>query len=120
MIIEFKKIGVEPKEFSLQEGLLSFVGEFKKDKSSASLVIIHGHINGKQIVSCDMCGVEFEKELCEEVFLRASNGIYERASEDDDEIVVEFFNQKIDFGYILESEVASIESDYHICKDCDK
>lgn len=120
MKIEFKKVGFESKEFSLVDGKIQFFGEFKKDKNNPHLIIINGKIVGDLFVNCDRCGVEFTKELNEDIEIFASNGIYEKENEEEDAVVIEFFDQKIDFSYIFESEIASIISDYHICPNCEE
>jgi hypothetical protein len=54
--------------------------------------------------------------LDEKLELTLSDGIYD---EDDNLLdVIEFFEGYIDIDEIIESEVASIKSDFHYCKDC--
>ncbi|WP_281951356.1 hypothetical protein [Nitrosophilus kaiyonis] len=116
MKIEFKKIGFEPKKFQLSKNGIEFQGEFKKDKDG--LVDILGNIKNELNVTCDRCSKEFMIKLDENIHLKASDGLYKGHLEEYD--VLEFYDGMIDFDEILESEIASIKLDYHICNECEK
>ncbi|MCE3047695.1 hypothetical protein LW138_06370 [Helicobacter sp. faydin-H17] len=114
MKIEFKKISSVPKSFSLQKGDLSFSGEVKR--IDAKLFEIQSLLHGKISLICDRSGEEYQEQINENLVLFASNGIWDKQSQNksDDFDVIEFFEGFIDFEYILQSEIDSIQMQYHI------
>ena len=116
MKIEFKKIGTQTKEFNLIKDGVEFKGKFKKDKDF--LIDIEGNIKNEIKVVCDRCSKEFMLKLDENIHIKASEGIFKGQLEDVD--VIEFYDGKIDFIEILDSELESIKLDYHLCENCKK
>jgi len=68
-------------------------------------------------VICNRCGKEYIIDSCEPLELFLSDGRYNSNKEID---VVEFFDGKIDFDYLIESEIASIQESYNLCESCSK
>ncbi len=119
MQIEFKKVKSTP--FNVSNEDVVFSGTIQKIKDD--LVEIDGKIAGKSKAICSRCGKEIELLIDENLKLRVSDGIYDTKhieDEDDDIVVVESFNHKIDCLDILNSEIESILSDYIYCEDCSK
>ena len=113
MKLDFKKIGSSSKsvQTSSQEGHLE--GELQRDKE---LVDFQGILRGDITVYCKRCGEEFYLPICEKLHLKLSDGIYRGFDEEAD--VIEFFDGKIDFDYLINSEMEAIKSDYHLCPVC--
>lgn len=115
MQIEFKKILQSPKSFSLSKDKIELVGDMFFDISS-DLVILDSKLKGSLDIECDRCAEIFNLTIDENLIIKVSDGIYS-GSEDDD--VFEAFEGIIDFDEVLQSEIESIKSDYHICSSCD-
>lgn len=113
MKIAFQKITGQPKSFSLQKEGLLFSGNIKR--LSQNLYKITSSLEGKVLCVCDRSGEDFFKEIQEELTLHISNGIWDMQSQDKGNglDVIEFFDGFIDFEYILESEISSIQMQYH-------
>jgi uncharacterized metal-binding protein YceD (DUF177 family) len=116
MKIEFRKVPLQESGFEIVSDSVKFSGTFSK--ISQKLAKISAHINGTFTVECCKCGKEIELELDEEVDLLVSDGIYS-SSEDEENIVIEVEDHIIDFDDILNSELESLRSEYHICEECD-
>ncbi|QDF30039.1 DUF177 domain-containing protein [Halarcobacter anaerophilus] len=116
MKIEFRKVPQSPKEFTAEYSSVKFEGTFCK--ISPSLVKIQGHLIGNLTLTCSRCGIEDTVTLDEKSDFLLSDGIY-KSDSDEDELVLEIENGTIDFDEILQSEIASIQSDYHICASCE-
>ena len=114
MKIEFKKASTRSKEFSVEKNGIVFSGTFRKD--GANTVDIEGSVKNSLSVVCARCSREFMIQLDENLHIKASDGIFKGNIQEAD--IIEFFDEKIDFGYILESEIESIKLDYHICEEC--
>lgn len=114
MKISFQKIGDQPKNFSLQKDELLFSGNVIR--VSQNLYKITSSLKGEVLCICDRSGEEFFKEIKEDLTLHISNGIWDMQSQDkgDGLDVIEFFDGFIDFEYILQSEISSIQMQYHI------
>ncbi|MFA7091253.1 MAG: hypothetical protein WC149_05350 [Arcobacteraceae bacterium] len=82
---------------------------------SPSLVKIEANLSGTTQIECCRCGVSEDLELNEELDFLLSDGIFDKES---DELVIEIDNGIIDFDEIIQNEVASIQSEYHFCKEC--
>ncbi len=115
MKIEFKKVPQTPKEFISKINSVKIEGTFCK--ISPSLVKIDGTLTGKTTVQCTRCGEDNIVVLDEKLDFLISDGIYKTNSEDN-ELVIEIDDHFIDFDEIIQSEVSSIHSDYHICTNC--
>ncbi|WP_200762591.1 hypothetical protein [Nitrosophilus alvini] len=114
MKIDFKKATAHPREFSVEKEGVVFSGIYKKE--NVKTVDIKGNIKNSILVTCRRCSKEFMIKLEESLHIKASDGIFKGNCEEAD--VIEFLDNKIDFDYILESEIESIKLDYHLCEDC--
>lgn len=115
MKIEFKKIPTVEKTFELEIDSVKIEGTFCR--MSPSLAKIRSKIVGKLQVDCCKCGKEFDTDLDEEMNIIVSNGIFE-SDRDFEEDIIEISDEIIDFDEIINSELESIKSDYHLCDDC--
>jgi len=113
MKIEFRKVPQNPKEFSALHDSVEIEGTFCK--ISPSLVKIDAVLKGNTEIDCCRCGKTDTVTLNEEANFLLSDGIYKSESED---LVIEIENSLIDFDEIIESELASIKSDYYLCDNC--
>ena len=114
MKIEFKKIPQEKKEFNTSLDSVKIEGTFCK--ISQSLVKIDAVLKGSTDIDCCRCGVTEEIEVDEELHLLLSDGIYK--NDESEYLVIEVENSLIDFDEIIQSELNSIKSDYHLCDEC--
>jgi len=115
MKIEFRKVPFNEKDFKVLLDSVEFEGTFCK--MSSRLVKIDATLSGKSQVSCDRCSKEDDIILSEKINFLISDGIYNGQS---DELVMEIEDGFIDFIEIMQSELSSIQSDYHICKECEQ
>jgi uncharacterized metal-binding protein YceD (DUF177 family) len=115
MQIEFRKVPFTAKEFNVELNSVKLEGTFCK--MSPTLAKVQATLVGPISVDCCRCGVEYTIELNEELDFLLSNRVYEDESELEN-LVIEIENDIIDFDEIIESEISSIRSDYHICTLC--
>ena len=93
-----------------KSNILGYLERVNKDS-----VKLEANFSTKITLTCNRCGKEFEKEISYPLNLLLTDGAYS----DKDEIdIVEFFEGKIDFDYLLKSELSLIEGDYNYCDDC--
>lgn len=119
MKIEFRKAPQQSKEFNLIVNSVKFFGTF--GKISSKLVDIKSELDGDVEVNCCKCGLDFTVAFNEKINFLASDGIYSSNDERDlDKIIIEITNNTINFEEILQSEIDSFKSDYHICDKCSK
>lgn len=116
MKIEFRKVPQSPKNFSAENNSVKIEGTFCK--ISASLVKIDSTLKGETSVLCARCGEDDTVTLNEEFNFLISDGIFKDESSESDDLVIEIENHMIDFDEIIQSEISSIYSDYHICTNC--
>jgi len=116
MKIEFRKVPFTPKEFQTDFNSVKIEGTFCK--ISPSLVKIDGTLIGNTTISCSRCGEDDTVSLNEKLDFLLSDGIYKADSSHLDELVIEIEDNIIDFDEIIQSEISSIDSDYHICAKC--
>ena len=114
MKIEFKKAPNTPKELEVQFDSVKIDGTFCK--ISQSLVKIDAVLVGSTNIDCCRCGNSDTIQLDEKLDLLLSNGIFKGDERED--LIVEIENDLIDFDEILQSELASIKSEYYICEQC--
>ena len=115
MKIEFRKVPQAPKEFDSELDSVKIEGTFCK--ISPSLVKIDGALTGKTTVQCARCGEDDTINLDEKLNFLISDGIY-KSDLNEDELVIEVDDHIINFDEIIQSEVSSINSDYHVCATC--
>ncbi|WP_419771373.1 MAG: hypothetical protein ACNI3C_06170 [Candidatus Marinarcus sp.] len=113
MKIEFKKIPSTLKEFQTEFASVELEGTFCK--ISPSLVKIEANLQGTTQIECCRCGKSEDLKLDEELDFLLSDGIFNKESE---ELVIEIENGTIDFDEIIQNELASIQSEYHYCSEC--
>ena len=119
MKIEFRKVPQNQKDFILEVDSVKFLGTFCK--ISSKLVDIKSEFDGIVGVECCKCGTTFTVPFKEEINFLASDGVYSSDDERDlDKIIIEIDNNFIDFEEILQSEIESLKSDYHVCDSCSK
>jgi hypothetical protein len=114
MKIEFRKVPQTPKELVIESNSVKIEGTFCK--ISQSLVKVDAVLLGNTDIDCCRCGITEIIEVNEELHLLLSDGVYNK--DESEYLVIEVENNLIDFDEIIESELNSIKSDYHICKDC--
>ncbi len=115
MQIEFRKVPFTPKEFTTELDSVKLEGTFCK--MSPTLAKVEATLVGSTSVDCCRCGIEYTIDLNENLEFLLSNRVYEDESELEN-LVIEIENDMIDFNEIIESEISSIRSDYHICALC--
>ncbi|RXJ87759.1 hypothetical protein [Arcobacter sp. CECT 8985] len=114
MKIEFRKVPTTPKEFTNNFASVKLEGSFCK--ISPTLIKVDAQLTGETPVLCIRCGEEENINLDEKLDFLLSDGMFKDNESED--LVIEIENGIIDFDEICESELSSIESDYHICKNC--
>lgn len=114
MKIEFKKLPFTEKEFTTELDSVKLEGTFCK--ISATLAKVQATLAGNTAVECCRCGKDYAIMVDEDLDFLLSDGVYDNS--DSDELVFEVENNTVDFDEIIESELSSIKSDYHICDDC--
>jgi len=114
MKIEFRKVPQISKELEVIYNSVKIEGTFCK--ISQSLVKIDAVLKGSTDIDCCRCGITEEIEVDEELHLLLSDGIYK--NDESEYLVIEVENSLIDFDEIIESELNSIKSDYHMCENC--
>lgn len=114
MKIEFKKVPQTKKEIEISLDSVKIEGTFCR--ISSSLVKIEATLKGNTDIDCSRCGDSEPLVLDEELKLLLCDGIFK--GEENTFLVIEIENSLIDFDEIIQSELNSIKSDYHICKNC--
>ena len=114
MQIEFKKVGFNQKEITIERKRLQLHGVL--DRQDKELVRFTGELTGSIELECCRCGLDFTKKINEPVRLKFSDGIYRGFDEEAD--VIEFYEGKIDFDSVIESEEESIKAGYNYCNKC--
>lgn len=117
MEIEFRKVPLQESEFEFISDSVKFSGTLSK--ISQKLARISAAIEGPFVVECCKCAKQIDLQLNEKVDLLVSDGVYS-SSEDEEDIVIEVQDHIISFDDILNSELESIRSEYHICEECEK
>jgi uncharacterized metal-binding protein YceD (DUF177 family) len=118
MKIEFRKVPFKAKEFLYENDSVKFEGTFCR--ISPQLIDVKANLSGKTEVECGRCVKSFEINLDENLEFLLSDGVYTLEDERDiDNIIIEISNHIIDFEELVQSELSSIKSDYHICPECD-
>ncbi|OBV29407.1 hypothetical protein BKN38_07290 [Helicobacter sp. CLO-3] len=112
MRIEMRKIHATPRDFRLEKDGVVFHGSISV--KSQNLYLLQARLEGQISLVCDRSGEEFSKALNDDLVLYIADGFCDTQSQSFDTFdVIEFFDGFIDLDYILESEIASIQSDYH-------
>ena len=114
MKIEFRKVPQVSKELEIVHNSVKIEGTFCK--ISQSLVKIDAVLQGSTDIDCCRCGETEEIGVDEELHLLLSDGIYK--NDESEYLVIEVEDSIIDFDEIIQSELNSIKSDYHLCDEC--
>lgn len=114
MKIEFRKVPQVTKELVVDYNSVKIEGTFCK--ISQSLVKVDAVLQGTTDIDCCRCGITEIIEVDERLELLLSDGVYKK--DESEYLVIEVENSLIDFDEIIESELNSIKSDYHICDEC--
>ncbi len=115
MQIQLRKIHESANDFSIEKEKVLCHGLFWR--SGKNRVQIEGEIEGLLSINCDRCGEIFEKPIKEKFIVE----IVDRPVKVEDSLdVIECPNGIVDFDAICESEIASIQSQYHLCPECDE
>ena len=115
MKIAFKKITAQPKEVSLELEGVRLSGELYRLDST--MLCLKGKLSGEIWLVCDYSGEEFKERLDNPLVLYISDGFWDTQSQSkklESFEVIEFFEGFVDLHYILESEIESLRSDYHV------
>ena len=112
MRIEFKKVQTFEKDFLILCDSIDFSGTFCR--ISSNLIQLHTILEGKLFVDCCKCGETHTIYLSEKQKFIVSDGPFLNQDEKEEEIVLEVDDHYIDFDDIVNSELESIRSDYHI------
>ena len=114
MKIEFRKAPNTEKDFSTSSASVKLEGTFCK--ISSHLVKVIANMTGTTQVNCCRCGNEETITINEKLNLLLSDGVYDNKKSED--LVIEVENNTIDFEDLVNGEVASLCSEYHICQEC--
>ena len=117
MKVEFRKVPHVPKEFKICVNSVDFLGTFSK--ISNKLARIDANIRGNFDVECYKCGKGLMINIDEKHVFTISDGVFDSENERENEIIIEVDNHILNFEDILNSELESLSSEYHTCKDCD-
>ncbi len=113
MDISFFKIKQNPLDINYTKDNFSLIG--KLERINRDCVKLDTTFKTSVDVVCNRCGKEFKIDANYPLELILSDGRYNSNKDID---VVEFFDKKIDFDYIINSEIASIKGDYNLCNSC--
>jgi len=116
MKVEFRKVPNVPKEFKICVNSVNFLGIFSR--ISNKLVKIDAQINGVHPIECYKCGNELALNVDEKHLFIVSDGIFDSLEERENEIIIELDDHIINFEDILNSELESLSSEYHVCDNC--
>ncbi|HHO42596.1 MAG TPA: hypothetical protein ENN12_04480 [Epsilonproteobacteria bacterium] len=114
MQIGFDKIGSTPKQVTLE--IETVVLEASLVQKTREIVTLDGKIHGNLPIVCDRCGANFDLEVEQKLDLNLTNKVSQNK---DDLDIIEFLDGVIDIEYIIQSEINSLKSAYHYCKECE-
>jgi len=114
MKIEFKKLPSTPQDLLVESDSVKIEGTFCK--ISQSLAKIDAVLIGNTDVDCSRCGITENVIVDEKLDFLLSDGIYKNKECED--LVIEIENSIVDFDELIQGELASIKSDYHLCESC--
>jgi uncharacterized metal-binding protein YceD (DUF177 family) len=114
MKIAFDKVGSTAKPVEVSSNGVKLEGTLKK--SGYHQVTLDSLLSGELDLNCDRCGREYIYRVDTRLKLKLSDLV---SKDKDDLDIIEFLDGEIDILYILQSEIASIQSSYHYCDNCD-
>jgi len=113
MQILLRKIRDTENRFDIKVDNLNFSGYFwRSGKNKAK---IKGEIEGEISLVCDRCGETFFNEIKESFYIEV---VDQPIKVTDCLDVIECLDGVVDFSMICKSEIASIQSEYHLCDRC--
>jgi len=110
MVFDF--LSIRQQKINLEFNGLKFDGILKKNSIYVDLI---GKVIGKVDIKCDYCLSDINQDVCLELNFKISNTL---DNSDEQEIMYECIDNKVDIKLILESEISSYKSDYFLCKKC--
>ena len=114
MQIPLRKIHEPPKPFRLKENGVECFGTFRR--SGKHKVLIEGVLKGETDFVCDRCGCTFSAPVEESFALE----VVDRPVKVEESLdMIECLDGIVDFDSVCKSEMASIESEYHLCPKCE-
>ena len=112
MHIPFRRVTSIPHDFDETQDGLNLKGNVVfMQRAEARLI---ANLKGDTNVQCYRCGDEFSLNINENLDFLVYDGVYKGEELD----VIELEDSIVDFSQILQSEVESIKSDYHLCENC--
>ncbi len=115
MQISLKKIHESAKPFKIEEESVEFYGNFRR--TGKHTVAIDGRLKGELELFCDRCGESFRRDLDESFSIEAVDRPVKVEESLD---MIECLDGIVDFDSICKSEIAAIESEYHLCPKCEE
>jgi len=113
MQILLRKIRETESPFSIEENGVRCFGKFWR--SGKHRAEIKGKIEGELPLSCDRCGKVYFEHVEEPFYVE----IVDQPLKVDESLdVIECLDGIVDFDAICKSEIASIQSEYHLCPAC--
>lgn len=114
MKIVYDKIGQSEKPFELTVDGVSLQGTLAK--SGYHRLRLEGDIYGQVELLCDRCGDVYQYDMKYPLNLTLSDEVIESK---DDLDIIEFLDGVVDLEFIVQSEIGSVQSEYHYCKKCE-
>ncbi|RUM69808.1 MAG: hypothetical protein DSZ07_03880 [Sulfurovum sp.] len=114
MKIVYDKIGQSEKPFELTLNGVTLEGTLAK--SGYHRVKLEGNLEGQVELCCDRCGDMYHYDMKYPLKLTLSDEVIETK---DDLDIIEFLNGVVDLEFIVQSEIASVQNEYHYCKKCE-
>ena len=114
MKIAFDKVGPTAKPIEAYSNGVRIEGTLQK--SGYHQVTLDALLYGELELDCDRCGKSYAQAIDSRLQLKLSD-VFSKDKDDLD--IIEFLDGEIDILYILQSEIASIQSSYHYCSNCD-
>ncbi len=114
MEISFNKIKQSPIDINYSKDGIKITGTV--ERINRDCVKLNSNFESSVNVICNRCAKEYKIDANYPFELILSDGGYNGKDEID---VVEFFDGKIDFDYLAQSEIASIQEDYNFCSECE-
>ncbi len=115
MKIVFDKIGSTKKPFHWNTSGISLEGTLVK--RGYHRVRLEGNLEGEVELTCDRCGEGYQYDMTAPLHLTLSDEVIET---EDDLDIIEFIDGVIDFEFIVQSEIASVQNSFHYCEKCEK
>ncbi|WP_456403006.1 YceD family protein [Hydrogenimonas sp.] len=114
MQIPFRKIHEAPKPFCLKEDEVECSGTFRR--SGKHRVTLEGELKGEIEFACDRCGALFRAPVEESFTLE----LVDRPVKVEESLdMIECLDGIVDFDGICKSEIGSMQSEYHLCPECE-